>query len=38
MRNPKGSVLYYLFFASANKTGAKIVGEIFRKYGSRCGE
>ena len=32
MRNTKGSVVYYLFFASPNKTGAKIVGDIFRKY------
>jgi three-Cys-motif partner protein len=27
-------ILYYLFFASPNQTGAKIVGEIFDKYRS----
>ncbi len=32
MRNSTGAVVYYLYFASPNKTGAKIVGEIFRKY------
>ena len=32
MRNSKGAVIYYLFFASANRTGAKIVSEIFKKY------
>lgn len=32
MRNSKGAVVYYLYFASRNKTGAKIVGDIFRKY------
>jgi three-Cys-motif partner protein len=32
MRNSTGSVVYYLFFASANKTGAKIVQDIFDKY------
>jgi three-Cys-motif partner protein len=35
MRNSKGAVVYYLFFASPNETGAKIVGEIFDKYRSR---
>jgi len=35
MRNSNGAVLYYLFFASPNSTGAKIVGEIFSKYRSR---
>jgi three-Cys-motif partner protein len=35
MRNSKGAVVYYLFFASPNETGAKIVGEIFDKYHSR---
>jgi hypothetical protein len=29
MRNSKNAVVYYLFFASPNETGAKIVGEIF---------
>ena len=32
MRNSKGSVIYYLFFASPNKTGAKIVENIFDTY------
>jgi len=35
MRNLTGSVLYYLFFASPNKTGAKIVKDIFNKYKDR---
>lgn len=35
MRNTKGGVVYYLFFASPNKTGNKIVGDIFRKYRNR---
>jgi len=32
MRNSRGAVVYYLYFASPNRTGAKIVGEIFDKY------
>jgi three-Cys-motif partner protein len=32
MRNSKGAVVYYLFFASPNETGAKIVRKIFDKY------
>ncbi len=32
MRNSSGAIVYYLFFASPNKTGAKIVKEIFDKY------
>lgn len=32
MCNSTGAVVYYLYFASPNKTGAKIVGDIFRKY------
>ena len=35
MRNTKGAVVYYLFFASPNKTGGKIVKEIFEKYKNR---
>ena len=35
MRNLTGSVLYYLFFASPNKTGAKIVKDIFNTYKDR---
>lgn len=32
MRNNSGAIIYYLFFASPNKTGAKIVTSIFNKY------
>lgn len=32
MRNSKGAVVYYLFFASPNKTGGKIIEDIFKKY------
>lgn len=32
MKNSKGAIVYYLFFASQNKTGGEIVGEIFNKY------
>ena len=32
MRNTKGAIIYYLFFASPNETGGKIVKEIFDKY------
>ncbi len=32
MRNSTGAVVYYLYFASPNKTGAKIVRDIFDKY------
>lgn len=32
MRNSTGSVVYYLFFASGNSTGARIVAEIFDSY------
>jgi three-Cys-motif partner protein len=32
MRNSTGAIVYYLFFASPNKTGAKIVNHIFRTY------
>ena len=35
MRNEKGAVIYYLYFASANNTGAKIVTEIFDTYRMR---
>lgn len=33
MRNSKGAVVYYLIFASPNKTGWKIVQDIYRKHG-----
>jgi three-Cys-motif partner protein len=32
MRNSTGAVVYYLYFASPNRIGAKIVEDIFRKY------
>jgi three-Cys-motif partner protein len=32
MRNSRGAVVYYLFFASQNPTGDKIVREIFSRY------
>jgi len=35
MRNSTGSVVYYLFFASQNKTGDKIVTDIFTKHRNR---
>jgi len=35
MRNRKRAVVYYLYFASPNREGAKIVGEIFDKYRSK---
>jgi three-Cys-motif partner protein len=35
MPNSTGAIVYYLFFASPNKDGAKIVGEIFEKYRDR---
>ncbi len=34
MRNSKGAVVYYLFFASPNQSGGKIVQDIFNKYRS----
>jgi three-Cys-motif partner protein len=35
MRNTRGAVVYYLFFASPNAIGAKIVSDIFNKYRDR---
>jgi len=35
MRNTRGAIVYYLFFASQNKTGDKIVRYIFNKYKDR---
>ena len=32
MRNSKGRTIYYLYFASPNATGKKIVESIFNKY------
>ena len=34
MRSSKGVEIYYLFFASHNKTGARIASSIFDKYKS----
>jgi hypothetical protein len=35
MRNKKGATIYYLFFASPNTIGGKIVKEIFDTYKNR---
>ncbi len=32
MRNSRGAVIYYLYFASQNETGGKIVTDIFNTY------
>lgn len=32
MRNSSGGIVYYLYFASPNRTGAKIVSDIFGRY------
>ncbi len=32
MRNDQGAIVYYLFFASPNRTGTGIVKDIFNKY------
>lgn len=32
MKNKKKAVVYYLFFASQNPTGNKIIADIFKKY------
>jgi len=37
MRNTKGAVIYYLYFAGPDKTGAKIIKEIFDSYRGRSG-
>jgi len=37
MRNSRGAVVYYLFFASQNPTGYKIAEHIFKKYRNRMG-
>ena len=34
MRNSRGAVVYYLFFASQKDTAENIVTDIFRKYGA----
>lgn len=35
MRNSSGAIIYYLFFASPNEKGAKIVEDIFNSYRKR---
>jgi len=35
MRNSSNAVVYYLYFASPNKTGHRIVSDIFSKYRDR---
>jgi hypothetical protein len=35
MRNSSNAVVYYLYFASPNKTGDKIVRHIFDKFRNR---
>ena len=35
MRNEKGAVIYYLYFASPNSTGARIVSDIFNTHRMR---
>lgn len=35
MRNSNGGIVYYLFFASQNKTGKKIADSIFKTYRAR---
>lgn len=37
MRNSKGAIVYYLFFASPNEKGGKIVREIFDRYRGKGG-
>ena len=32
MRNSKGTVIYYLFFASNNQTGDRIARAVFKRY------
>jgi three-Cys-motif partner protein len=35
MRNSKGAVVYYLFFASQNDAAERIIRDIFKKYSQR---
>ncbi|HXQ38108.1 MAG TPA: hypothetical protein VN843_29155 [Anaerolineales bacterium] len=35
MRNSRGAIVYYLFFASQNDIGESIVLDIFEKYKNR---
>jgi DNA invertase Pin-like site-specific DNA recombinase len=34
MRNKNNAILYYLFFAAANRTADKIIRDIFARYRS----
>jgi three-Cys-motif partner protein len=36
MQNSSGAIIYYLFFASRNKTGSRIVEDIFNRYRERA--
>lgn len=38
MRNTRGAIVYFLFFAAQDKTADKIVRSIFNKYGDRGGD
>ena len=38
MKNSTGAIIYYLYFASQNKTAEKIAREIFAKYHEHGGE
>jgi three-Cys-motif partner protein len=38
MKNSKGAIIYYLFFASQNAAGEKIAHEIFAKYRKTGGQ
>ncbi|MCA1593514.1 MAG: three-Cys-motif partner protein TcmP [Acidobacteria bacterium] len=35
MRNSRGAIVYYLFFASHNSTASNIIEDIFKKYETR---
>lgn len=35
MRNTRGAIVYYLFFAGPNAVGSKIIEDIFKKYRTR---
>jgi three-Cys-motif partner protein len=38
MRNSKGSIVYYLYFASQKQVAERIIKDIFRKYESRSAQ
>ena len=38
MKNSKGAIVYYLFFASQKDTAEHIVRDIFKKYGAKEGQ